>query len=364
MFVGTSPSVFALKFAQILFPITQIAPHLVTDSRLDIFSLPNAEKSKTLFADTFNKFMLMLTPYGNKFSFYDDDDGIPKSLYNQQIAYYGECFMKAVKDYPIPPQNFIALEGFKIVHEQIKIINSNSKNPFPTGFYDRFMGAYKELLTRFPENEGTEIYKRNIESTDYNQYLNKLKELTRYVSSTVNFLSFLRNLPKTVDYIFIWEHFGTRIDDAHFSDTLAECLANFIEALLIHQNNETASMKEIDNFIKIYKKVIKPYDCEHPTAFYGLLIKFILKKKTISKRNIYYFCIQYIEELTLEHPFEAKQYNAVSDFLTWIKSNNYYLATNYNAPLTQKLKDYLVAVNKVKKLKGLDATIHNIASFT
>ncbi len=226
------------------------------------------------------------------------------------------------------------------------------------------MATYKELLTRFPQNEAIEIYKRDIQSSEYGQYLSKLKALTRYISPTVHFLNFLKTLPKTSDYNFIWEHFSSLIDDTHFSETLAECLTNFIEALFIHQKNETASKKEIDNFIKIYKNVVKTYDCEHPTVFYGLLIKYILKKKTINSNIIYYFCIQYIEELTLKNQLEAKQYNAVADFLNWIKSSGYHLAAHYNAPLTQKLKDYLVGVNTVKKLKGLDATINSVALFT
>jgi hypothetical protein len=362
-FAKDYPSVFAFKFMLILFPSFQVAPKSVKDSRLDLFSLVNAEKSKTQMVDTFEVFMSILSPYSHKFSFLDNGRGLSKSQFNQQIVYFGDCFIEAVTTFSIPSQNLIALEAFKVIHKYVKIIIDHNASPLPTGFYERFMDTYRQLLTKFPQSEALEIYKSDIQSAEYSKYLVKLKELTRYITSTTNFLAFLRTLPKTSDYTFIWEHFGSRIDETHFSDSIAECLSNFIEALCIYQNNEMASKNEIDRFLKIYKKEADSVNCEHPTTFYGLLIKSIVKMKALTDNTIYYFCIQYIEELTLNHKFEAKQYNAVADFLNWIKASGYYTSNFYDKSLIQKLKNYLIEVNKVKNLKGLETTIRNFASF-
>ena len=362
--VETYPSVFALKYALILFPSSQVAPHLVKDTRLDLFSLPNAEKHKTLFSEKFRGFMSILSPYENtKFSFLDDS-GLPKTAFNKQMVYYGECFMLAVKKYPIPTQNSIALEGFKIIHEHIKKGIDDNPNAFPKDFYEQFLNTYKRLLAQFPQNETTKIYENDIKSLEFRKYIIEFKKFTRYASPTVDFLKFLQKLPQPFDNSLLWRHFCERIDDSHFSEIIADCLVNFIEALIIHLKNDiTASKNEIDNFVKAYKNVIKQFGCEHPTTFYGHLIKYILKKKNISNDIAYYFCVQYIEELTLNYTTEPKQYNAVADFLNWINAVGYYKKPVYDAQLIGKLKKYLITVNKVKKLKGLDTTIRNIASF-
>ena len=173
----------------------------------------------------------------------------------------------------------------------------------------------------------------------------------------------LSRIETVSDYTFIWEHFGSRIDETHFSEGIADCLSNFIEALFIYQKSEVDSKKEIERFMKVYQKVADDNACEHPTTFYGLLIKSIVKTRSIKDNMIYHFCIQYIEKLTLNHKFEAKQYNAVADFLNWIKSSGDYKSNLYDKRLTQTLKNYLIEVNKVKKLKGLETTIRNFASF-
>ena len=357
------PSVFALKFALILFPSLQLAPNLVTDTRLNLFSLPNADKSKTRVTSTFETIMSVLSPYNQRFSFLEES-GLTKRAFSQQIAYFGNCFIEAVTRYPIPPQNLIALEGFKFVHKHVKIIIDHNTNPLPVGFYDKFIDTYKQLLAKFSQNDAIEIYKADIQSAEYGKYLVKLKELTtRYGTTSANFLKFLKTLPTPSDYTFIWEHFGSRIDETHFSEGIADCLSNFIEALFIYQKSEVDSKKEIERFMKVYQKVADDNACEHPTTFYGLLIKSIVKTRNITDNMIYHFCIQYIEKLTLNHKFEAKQYNAVADFLNWIKSSGYYKSNLYDKRLTQTLKNYLIEVNKVKKLKGLETTIRNFASF-
>ncbi len=356
------PSVFALKFTQILFPNTQIAPNLVTDSRLDLFSLPNSEKNKDAFVEKFALFMSVLSPYNNRFSFLDDAS-VPKSRFIQQIVYYSECFMVAVTKYPVPPQNLIALEAFKTVHKYIQNIINDNTNVLPKGFYERFLNTYKQLLAKFPENEALNVYKRDIDSLEYNEYIIKLKELTKFRSTPTQFTKFLKTLPKDIDYTFIWEHLGKRIEEFHYSSSFTECLANFLEALFVFQKNETASKNEIDDFVEMYKKVAAENDCEHPTLFYAQLIRIILKNKMISKNIAYFFCVQYIGELTLSYEFEPTQYNAVAEFLNWIMANNYPLAYPADKQLFTILRTYLIKINTEKELKGLAKTILNTASY-
>jgi hypothetical protein len=77
---------------------------------------------------------------------------------------------------------------------------------------------------------------------------------------------------------------------------------------------------------------------------------------------VYRFAVQYIEELTLKHETEAKQYNAVADFLEFVKAQYVDLRNDYDGQLIQKLKTYLIKINKIKNIKKLDTTIKKVAS--
>jgi hypothetical protein len=362
--LNDTPSVFALKYAQILFPFMQVPANLVTDNRLDLFSLPNSEKNKTLFIEKFDTIVSVLSPYNgnNRFRFLDDGSLSVKE-FSQQIAYFGDCFIKAVTDYPVPTQNLIALEGFKMVHKYVKIIFEKNENTLPTGFYARFTATYKQLLAKFPQNETTKAYKLDLESVEYAPYLVKLSELTRYKTSLNQFNIFLKTVPKTLDCTFMWEHFCQRIKDVHFSESMVESFCNFLEAFFAYRKDETASKNEIDTFIVVYKKLAEEADCEHPTMFYAQMIRILLKNKKISKNIIYFFCVQYIAELTLSYELEQQQYNAVAEFLNWILSNNYNLAYPADKQLFVILRNYLIRVNQTKQLKGLGKTILNTATY-
>jgi hypothetical protein len=354
------PSMFALKYFQILFPKTQFDANKITDSRLDFLSLPNAEKHKELFANKFDLLAGMLSPFSGLMNILNKAN-IPKSAFIQQIVYYAECFMVAVTKYPIPPHNSIAMEAFKCVHKFLKEILEHD-GELPKGFYDKFLKTYTDLAKQFEKHPDIGEYTQDIQSARNAVPLKALKEITRYVASAPDFLKYFKTYRDIQHYDFIWEYIREFIDRSHFMDSLPEMIVNLMEAMYLYQNNIAESEREFNHFMKVYKKEIEKYNCEHPTVFFGLMVKYLVKNKNLPPQLVYRFAVQYIEELTLKHETEAKQYNAVADFLEFVKAQYVDLRNDYDGQLIQKLKTYLIKINKIKNIKKLDTTIKKVAS--
>jgi hypothetical protein len=353
------PSVFAIKFAQILFPNKTLFNNPLNDSCLDLFSLPNADKHKAKFVEQLNTFISILSPYQNSFIFDMLEERAPKEIFIAQIPFYATCFMTAVTRYTIPPQNTIALESFKLIHHYIKeIISHNDK--LPKGFYEKFKEVYTGLIKQFEKHPDIPIYQRDLTSGENAKYAHEFKDLIRYNVHSAGFTRYLKSNLDIKDYSFAWEEFMALIDRTHFEDTVAECLVEFIEALYVFQKNDLATKKEIDIFIRLYRQKIKDVACEHPTTFYGEMIQLITKKKALSDSIIHYFSIQFIEQLTLKFELETKQYNAVIAFFEFIIAKKYASKPDYDSVLVKKLKKYLIDINKTKRLKKIDTLMSKI----
>jgi hypothetical protein len=353
------PSVFAIKFAQILFPNKTLFNNQLNDACLDLFSLPNAEKHKAKFVEQFNIFVGLLSPYQRGFMFDLLGESIPKDVFIAQIPVYANCFMTAVTRYAIPPQNIIALESFKLIHHYLKeIISHNDK--LPKGFYEKFKEVYAGLIKQFEKHPDINIYQRDLASGENAKYARAFKDLIQYNVDSAGFTRYLKSNSDIKDYSFAWEEFMVLIDRTHFEDSVAECVIAFIEALYVFQKNELATKNEIDTFIQLYRQEIQKVSCEHPTTFYGEMIQLITKKKVLSDFIIHYFSIQFIEELTLKFELETKQYNAVIAFFEFIISKKYASKPDYDSVLIKKLKKYLIDINKTKGLKKIDTLMPKI----
>jgi hypothetical protein len=231
------PASFALKFAQMVFPTTQTPIKNITDTRLDLFSLPNAEKSRAKFTDIFNGFLEVLSPYGKMKkslpSFLDDDEDfqLPKSVFIQQIVYLGETLMTAVEKYPIPPKNLVILEGFKTVHQYLKLIQEH-KNVLPKQFYESFVDVYERVLNQLPQTAALVPFKEDVVYRNYGKYITQLKQMLEFSPSMESFLNFIAYDCKEVsNYSFIWEQFCQLIDKQHFEDETAKILSNALAAV-------------------------------------------------------------------------------------------------------------------------------------
>jgi hypothetical protein len=361
------PASFALKFAQLVFPTTQTPIKNITDTRLDLFSLPNAEKSREKFAEIFNGFLEVISPYGKKKkslpSFWDDEEELilPKSVFIQQIVYLGETLMTAVEKYPIPPRNLVILEGFKTVHQYLKLIQEH-KNGLPKLFYEQFIDVYERVLNQLPQTVALLPFKEDAAYRTHRKYVLELKQILELNPSMNSFLNFISEFNE-VPYRIIWEEFCQLIDKQHFKDELAQPLSNALAAVFFQVQTVEAGEIEVNRFINVYKKLAETNDCKHPTTFYGSLIMAILKQKEVQQEVIYLFCAAYIEQLTLKHPLEPKQYNAVAEFLAWIKSKKFYLNPLSDKMLLQKLRSYLQEVNQTEKIKKLETVLNNSAVF-
>jgi hypothetical protein len=153
------------------------------------------------------------------------------------------------------------------------------------------------------------------------------------------------------------------LDKQHFKDDLAQPLSNALAAVFFQVQTVEAGQIEVNRFINVYKKLAETNDCKHPTTFYGSLIMAMLKQKDVQQEVIYLFCAAYIEQLTLKHSLEPKQYNAVAEFLSWIKSKKFYLNPLSDKMLLQKLRSYLQEVNQTEKIKKLETVLNNSAVF-
>ncbi len=361
------PTAFALKFAQMMFPTTQTPIKNITDTRLDLFSLPNAEKSKEKFVAMFNGFLEVLSPYGNRKkalpSFMDDEDIIlPKNVFIQQIVYFGEALLAAVEKYPIPPRNLVILEGFQTVHQYIKLIQQH-KNVLPNSFYTQFMDVYERVLNQLPQTAALLPFKEDVAYRIYRKYITQVKQMLELNPSMESFLNFISECKDVSNYSFIWVHFCQLIDTQHFKDETAKILSNALAAVFFRLHTVEAGQIEVNRFVNAYKKLAETKTCEHPTTFYGSLIKAMLKQKNVPQEINYLLCAAYIEELTLKHPLESRQYNAVAEFLEWIKTKKFYLNPLCDKTLIQKLRIYLQEVNEKKKTKKLETVLNNSAVF-
>jgi hypothetical protein len=358
------PTVFAFKFGLLSHLALQQPIKNITDTRLDLFSLPNAEKSKESFLMFFDGINKALSPYISK-GFFDFLDNEPRSKpkYIQQITYWAESLIVAATQYPILPKNWILLEAFKVIHEQIRVIQFN-KGVLPPDLYQRFINTYQTVIQQFRPSEALDVFKMDWDYSIFGKYLLDFALLVDKAKSFTDYEKFLANCKDVPSYAFIWEHFGKLMEREHFSEQVAEQLSQCLTAVLYHfKKNVAAAQVEINLFSTIYKRTVAKAPHEPSDTFFAMLIQHILKVKIIDADIIYLFAKSYISELTLKHPLEPKNYNAVSAFLEWIKSQKYYNNPAYNKAFVHPLWNYLKEVNDQKNLKKLDKVLDNTAKW-
>lgn len=359
------PTVFAFKFALMTHPALQQPIKNSTDTRLDLFSLPNAEKSKEHFLMLFDNVIRAASPYISRgyFDFLNDAPPLSKVKYIQQITYWSEFLIEAATQYPILPKNWILLETFKVVHEQIREIQLN-KGVLPQDLYTRFLNIYKDVIQQFRPSEALDVFKMDWDYSIYGKYVLDFMLLVDKAKSYSDYEKFLAKCKDVPTFLFIWEHFAKLMQRTHFNEQVAEQLSQCLIAVLYRFKQDiVAAQAEINLFTHIYKKAAAKEPQAPSDTFFAILIQNILKVKFINSDITYLFSKSYLLELTLKHPLEPKNYNAVAAFLEWMKSQKYYLKPAYNKAFVHALWHYLTEVNMQKKLKKLDKVLDNTAKW-
>jgi hypothetical protein len=359
------PTAFALKFALMTHPALQHPIKNITDTRLDLFSLPNAEKSKEFFLPLWENMNKVMSPYISRgyFDFMEDAPPLSKAKYAQQIVYWAESLMIAATQYPILPKNWVLLESFKLVHEQLREIQFN-RGVLPPDLYGQFINTYQTVIQQFKPSEALNEFKRDWDYSIYGKYVLEFALLVDKAKSFTDYERFLLKCQEVPSYGFIWEHFAKLMQRTHFSEQVAEQLSQCLTAVLYRfSQNAAVAQEEINLFANIYKKTVAKHPHAASDSFFAILIQNILKVKFINADITYLFAKSYISELTLKKSLEPKVYNAVSAFLEWIKSQKYYNNPAYSKTFVHPLWTYLKEVNEQKNLKKLDKVLDNTAKW-
>jgi hypothetical protein len=359
------PTAFALKFALMTHHALQQPVKNITDTRLDLFSLPNAEKSKENFLSFFDNINKAMSPYVNRgfFDFLHDVPPLSKPKYIQQIVYWAESLILAATQYPVLPKNWIWLEAFKFVHEQIREIQLN-KGVLPPDLYQRFLNTYQTVIQQFRPSEALDVFKLDWDYSIYGKYVLDFALLVDKAKSYSDYEKFLAKCKDAPTFVFIWEHFAKLMRRTHFNEQVADQLSQCLTAVLYHfKQNVATAQKEIHLFVNIYKQTVEKHPSPSSDTFFAILIQNIIKVKFINVDITYLFAKSYILELTLKNSLEPKNYNAVAVFLEWMKSQKYYNNPAYNKPFAHALWNYLKAVNEQKNLKKLDKVLDNTAKW-
>jgi hypothetical protein len=353
------PTMFAVKFTYIYFTtLTTTSLNLLLDKGcLDFFALPNAEKNKEKFTKVLDDMISALIAASQSSMFSFDNSGIPISVVKNQLQHIGNSFIKAVTQHEIPPKNTIALEAFRIVNNHIQDLFGNTLSKSDSTFVDTFAKTYKQLIEKFPNNKSIETYNRDAAALKNIVYKVPFANLVRKGVYYTEYEAFLKKNPAIDDYTFAWEIFCEQIGAAHFHEDQLSSLLEFIKTLFIKLGDSDALVQEAKNFVVAYKKMCEDFNCEHPTEFFAQLMSAFFKQPYLSPTLIYTFMAEYcLDFVTYKYKFEAKNYNAVGDFLEWLFRQKDRLK-HYDKELIKKLIAYLEEINKIKGLKKLETTL-------
>jgi hypothetical protein len=353
------PTMFSIKFGYIYFTtLTTTSPNLLLDKGcLDLFALPNAEKNKEKFAKVLDEMISALIAASQSSMFSFDDSGIPIGVVKNQLQHIGNTFIKAVTVHEIPPKNTIALEAFKIINNHIQDLFGNTLSKSDSTFVDTFAKTYNQLIEKFPNNKSIGTYNKDAAALKNIAYKVPFANLVRKGVYYTEYEAFLNKNPAIDDYTFAWEIFCDQIGVAHFHTDQLSSLLEFIKALFVKLGDSDALIKEAKNFVVAYKKMCEGFNCEHPTEFYAQLMSIFFKQPYLSPTLIYTFMAEYcLDFVAYKYKFEAKNYNAVGDFLEWLFRQKDRLKY-YDKDLIKKLIAYLEEVNKIKDLKKLETTL-------
>jgi hypothetical protein len=347
------PSMFSVKFTYIYFSTFTEKPNAAFDAgALDLFSLPNAEKNKEKFAQTLDEMIGSIIAASQRFSFFGES--VPMPVIIAQIEQLSKAFIQAVNTHEIPPKNTIALEAFKIINKHIQELNNTMFKPT---FLDTFTKAYTQLLEKFPNNKTTEVYRQDLMSLTNMSFTAPFKKLIERGALVHEFQAFFKKNPPPTTYNFAWGALCAEISKTHFEVETLPTLVNFIKYLAFNKLQDSESLiAEIKRFVQQYIQMSERFNCEHPTAFYAQLLSDLFKTRAFSPTVIYTFAKEYCLVFTEKYKFEPKNYNAVGDFLEWLNKQTK-SQIDYDKGFISQLISYLEEVNKVKKLKKLDATL-------
>jgi hypothetical protein len=142
------PNIVGFKFILIFAPTFHTPPNAVTDSRLDIFTLPNAQKYKDDICSNLEGVFHASSPYGDHL--HDESYDLVIALFVVQLIYYVDTFIAAATRYPIHPQNSVILDIFRLFHGHIRDLYGNDdENLLPPNFYQNFLTTYEKVLEQF-----------------------------------------------------------------------------------------------------------------------------------------------------------------------------------------------------------------------
>ena len=352
------PTMFSAKFAYIYFATFSKSLSVVFDKgALDLFTLPNAEKNKAVFAKILDETITELIDAPQRFGGMFGMESIPMSLIIKQIENLSQAFIQAVTLYETPPKNAIALETFKIINKHILQLGEKNHS-FSAAFTTTFYKAYPTLLDKFPNNKTKEIYTQDLAASKSAAFKAPFLKLVRNGASHPEFNTFFKQNPAIDNHAFAWDIVCSEIGRTHFEAAEIPTIVEFIKSLFVKLGDSDALIQEAKNFVAAYKTVCERFGCEHPTEFYAQFLTALSLVVTLPPTLFYTFSAEFCLVFTTDASYRlaAKSYNAVGDFLEWLFRQKDRVP-HYDKALIKQLIAYLEEVNKYKGLKKLETTL-------